>query len=101
MSAPGGGEHDALNELLAPGVSTEGGKTTAKRPKDAAQHEMICVNCGSSVQHVYREFSKGNIRLTKCVRSTRGVLCAVGLSLGKVREFYTLRALAVVLLLHN
>ncbi len=28
----------------------------------------VCVECGSPINHVYREFSKGNIRLTKCVR---------------------------------
>jgi hypothetical protein len=27
----------------------------------------VCVECGAAVNHVYREFSKGNIRLTKCV----------------------------------
>jgi len=30
---------------------------------------MICTECGQPISHVYREFSKGNIRLTKCVRS--------------------------------
>jgi len=28
----------------------------------------ICVECGSAVSDLYREFSKGNIRLTQCVR---------------------------------
>jgi hypothetical protein len=27
---------------------------------------MKCVECGEAVLHVYREFSKGNIRLTRC-----------------------------------
>jgi len=27
---------------------------------------MICVECGAPVAHLYREFSKGNIRLTQC-----------------------------------
>eukprot|EP00808_Paulinella_micropora_P028959 g27556.t1 len=27
---------------------------------------MRCIECGAPVVHVYREFSKGNIRLTKC-----------------------------------
>jgi len=26
-----------------------------------------CVECGQSVSDLYREFSKGNIRLTQCV----------------------------------
>jgi len=26
----------------------------------------VCVECGAAVQHVYREFSPGNIRLTQC-----------------------------------
>jgi len=27
---------------------------------------VVCVECGCPVNHVYREFSKGNIRLTRC-----------------------------------
>ena len=30
-----------------------------------------CVECGQAVPDLYREFSKGNIRLTQCVRPTR------------------------------
>uniref|UniRef100_A0A6A7G8X0 Protein ARV n=1 Tax=Hirondellea gigas TaxID=1518452 RepID=A0A6A7G8X0_9CRUS len=27
---------------------------------------MICVECGSAVNHVYRDYGKGNVRLTRC-----------------------------------
>lgn len=30
---------------------------------------MICVMCGRSVSDVYKEYSKGNIRLSRCVRA--------------------------------
>lgn len=28
---------------------------------------LVCVECGEAVPHLYREFGKGNIRLTHCV----------------------------------
>ncbi len=42
---------------------------------------LICVECGASIQHVFREFSKGNIRLTKCVHHCGcGFPCPHGLT---------------------
>ena len=31
---------------------------------------MICIECAAPVADTYKEFSKGNIRLTRCVRHT-------------------------------
>lgn len=28
---------------------------------------MICIECGNFIENTYKEFSKGNIRLTICV----------------------------------
>lgn len=44
---------------------------------------MICVECGQAVEHVYREFSKGNIRLTVCVRSMSTATQAKRLRVGQ------------------
>ncbi|GBG67917.1 hypothetical protein CBR_g1036 [Chara braunii] len=40
----------------------EGGGAAEKEAKEG----MICVECGSEVQNVYHEYSRGNIRLTRC-----------------------------------
>ena len=39
-----------------------------RREKEIQQAEYICVHCGTAVRSLYREYSKGNIRLSRCGR---------------------------------
>jgi hypothetical protein len=50
---------------------------------------MICVECGHAVVDVYKEFSVGNIRLTRCVGAVDGGgdgAAGWGLNMGRNRH---------------
>lgn len=42
--------------------------------------DMICVECGHVVLDVYKQFSLGNIRLTRCVRYSSYSLASINLA---------------------